>query len=66
MRRLERAKCLLRVGETGSLLMHGEKHSWVALLYPDLLLLMDPLLHARSHGSIRLVVGTLRGLGLHH
>lgn len=43
-RRLKRAKCLLGVGEAGSLLMHREKRSWVALLYPDLLLLMEPSL----------------------
>lgn len=43
MRRLERAKCLLRVGETGSLLMHGEKCSWTCPFPSDLLLLMEPL-----------------------
>lgn len=41
MRSLERAKCLLRGSETGSLLMHEEKHSCI-VLYPDLLLLMEP------------------------
>lgn len=30
------------VGKTGSLLMHGEKDSWVTLLYPDVLLIMEP------------------------
>ena len=40
MRRLERAKCLFGVGETGSLLMHGEECSWACPFPSDLLLLI--------------------------
>lgn len=56
MRRLERAKCLLRVGDAGSLLMPGEKCCWVCPPHPNLLLLMEPcspppLLVPSPHGD---------------
>lgn len=56
MRRLERAKHLLRAGDAGSLPMPGEKCCWGCPPHPNLLLLMEPcslppLLVPSPHGD---------------